>query len=1555
MIRARLLFVKNSRESFSSVISCVSLFLISLGKQTLSRAVVICLLTSMFLHGIILDPIMVVTAETAGKPSLHAAPPEPFTIFSEDPRHSSTLGRTHPTIFQSAIYALITTAFTSDPSSGENNKPYKKQELNTESRNLDAEIKEMETETTEFAKAVELRIEEDAPSPPQPAATVDFDFDGDGKSDLSRRHPSNSEFKIKNSNGGSYSTYTVGAATAKPASADYDGDGLTDAATFAAGTWTVRKSNGGTTSTISFGQAGDIPAAGNYYGGAADELAYFRPSDGTWYYREFANATVYSLSWGQSGDIPAAGDYDGDGKMDWTIYRPSTGVWWFRFNAGGYSACSWGVSIDIPVPADFDGDGKTDPTIYRPSTGAWWSLKSSTSYSTWAAQAWGNFGDQPVAGDFDGDGKADFAVWRPTTGVWYIIRSSNSSFQIETLGVPGDTAVPSAYLKQVGSEVAPDEIAKARLSPKNATGRTDLYSRNFSWGRSLLSLPGRSGLDLGLGINYNSLIWTKVGSTMLFDADIDNVSPGFRLGFPTIEPAYYDDDTGRYNYLLVTPSGSRLQFRATGVSNIYETVDSSYAQLVTTGTSSPNDPVENITIKVTTTDGTQMSYAWKEGAFRCTQVRDRNGNFISIAYNINGQLATVTDTLGRTVTIHYDNNGYPSAITQTWRADNGSGSTFTLTWATFSYATKTIATDFHPSLTVWGPPNGMDLRVLDKVTYSDSSSTKFYYNGYAQVYKIENHAPDSTTGSPHVLNQVRSNLDSIATDGTDESDCPRFGQTWNKVENFNSGNETTFINSLSTGQSYTSPAGGGAMTATKVEVLMSGHPHNAVSKTWYAESGWKEGLTLASEDWADGASGSERKRWTLTSYEQDDMSTGYPINPRVAETKVGDGVNTKRTLIAYDYLPMTNVAIFGLPATVYEYDSDQTTVIRQTNISYNLYGPYEGRHIVGLPDTVLSYGYNQHTNSLEMVSKTTYAYDEGNFSDSGLQQTISPVQHDTANYGPSFLIGRGNLTSTTRWDATQPTNGAAAITSSTKYNTAGSPVARVTPWDGSQTRTVRIGYSDNFNSTGNPTTYAYPTVMTDPDGSSLGDVTHSSPIKYRYDIGTNVEANSPAPTGQIHGKKSKRVFDSVGRLERESVYVNSIEKSYTRYEYPNNGVQSKAYSPIVDADGDGNMAEDEVYSESWFDGAGRPRQSRTEHPGSTGGWTSNFADYDILGRLKRQSVPTETNSSFAPAGDDSAGPLWTHFKYDWMGRVIRKIDTDGVDSPTLNDSDVLISYEGCGCAGGNVTTVKGPVTTAVDIAGVTQTTKRRTQKAYDDILGRTFKTESWDLDGAGPAPYSTVKTTFNGRDQATLIRQYSGSETSSTYQDTTATFDGHGRLKTQHRPEQDAGTVTTYNYNADDSVLSVVDARGASSNYVYNARGLVTQISYTSPNPAQIPVAPAANFSYDNIGNRTQMTDGLGTVTYAYDELSQMLSETRDFTDNLPNAPLVAGNQAFKLDYTYLLSGGLKSLKDPYGETIDYAHDKTGRLNTVTERLRAAVRQYMQAIHNTGHGALLKG
>ncbi|MET0753705.1 MAG: hypothetical protein ABWZ66_10050 [Pyrinomonadaceae bacterium] len=468
-------------------------------------------------------------------------------------------------------------------------------------------------------------------------------------------------------------------------------------------------------------------------------------------------------------------------------------------------------------------------------------------------------------------------------------------------------------------------------------------------------------------------------------------------------------------------------------------------------------------------------------------------------------------------------------------------------------------------------------------------------------------------------------------------------------------------------------------------------------------------------------------------------------------------------------------------------------------------------------------------------------------------------------------------------------------------------VAQISPSTTTTPRKIKISYADSFNDTTTSRyTYAYPTKTYDP-------ADNYSEVKYRFDTGTNVWAKSPDLNSTTAGKEITREYDAVGRLLKDK--IGNYGGAYTRYEYPTNNIQSVSYSTLVDVDGDNNIAEDEVYSESWTDGAGRVRKSRTAHPGSTGGWTGSLVEYDILGQVKRASVPTEIDSSYAPAGDDATrGWLWKQQEYDWKGRVTRTINPDGTDE--------LTSYDGCGCAGGQITSVQGEL---VDVPDQTNTQARRTQKIYDDILGRTYKIEALDWSNN---VYSTIKTIYNGRDQALTVTQYAGNDSSSDNQVTTQTYDGYGRLITRHLPEQDSNANTTYTYNQDDSVSTVTDARGAATSHTYNSRGLIQQTSYSVPQNSTIAVTPTVTISYDNIGNPTQMTDGMGTVSYTYNELSQMTSETRAFTDSLSDAPL--SNNSFKIEYTYTLSGQLKSIKDPFGQQFNYAHDKTGRLNTVT-------------------------
>jgi YD repeat-containing protein len=364
-----------------------------------------------------------------------------------------------------------------------------------------------------------------------------------------------------------------------------------------------------------------------------------------------------------------------------------------------------------------------------------------------------------------------------------------------------------------------------------------------------------------------------------------------------------------------------------------------------------------------------------------------------------------------------------------------------------------------------------------------------------------------------------------------------------------------------------------------------------------------------------------------------------------------------------------------------------------------------------------------------------------------------------------------------------------------------------------------------------------------------------------------------------------------------------VNSAYTRFVYVPSQLKVERYTTIESGLG-------ESLSFQIVDGVGRMLASASDHPGSTGGYSGLKFVYDVMGRVIKTSNPTETSASgtpfqWNPAGDDaSAGWIYTEQTYDWKNRPLTTTNQDGTTK--------TISYAGCGCAGGQVMTLTDEGTLDGGVA------KRRQQKVYSDVLGRTVKNEFLNWQGSSDV-YATTVYTYNARDQVTLTRRYAGPDSSGNYQDTTMTYDGYGRLGSQHVPEQSGGTATNWTYNADDTVLSVTDARGAATTYAYNARHLTTGITYSAPSGISVP-APVT-YGYDAAGNRSWMEENSQRrVTYHYDALSRMDWEERQF-------PGLTG--AYRLSYEYNLAGQLKSITDPANAAITYALDRAGRITTV--------------------------
>jgi YD repeat-containing protein len=126
-----------------------------------------------------------------------------------------------------------------------------------------------------------------------------------------------------------------------------------------------------------------------------------------------------------------------------------------------------------------------------------------------------------------------------------------------------------------------------------------------------------------------------------------------------------------------------------------------------------------------------------------------------------------------------------------------------------------------------------------------------------------------------------------------------------------------------------------------------------------------------------------------------------------------------------------------------------------------------------------------------------------------------------------------------------------------------------------------------------------------------------------------------------------------------------------------------------------------------------------------------------------------------------------------------------------------------------------------------QTLGRRKTKVYSDILGREYKTEVLNWDGS---VYSSSTTVFDGADRPTFARQFQGNAfLNNQHQTTSFTYDGFGRLKTEHIPQQDTYKYTSYTYFPDDKIQSRTDARGATTHNVYNSFGLIENTHYSVP------------------------------------------------------------------------------------------------------------------------------
>jgi YD repeat-containing protein len=1079
------------------------------------------------------------------------------------------------------------------------------------------------------------------------------------------------------------------------------------------------------------------------------------------------------------------------------------------------------------------------------------------------------------------------------------------------------------------------DLNMALIDPINSIGSPgeNLLSRNCNWSLPLLALPGRAGMDLGLALSLNSLVYTRAGSVMHFDPDQGNPAPGFRLGFPEIRNAFFNTSAGAPSYLLSMPSGSRVEFRQINM-NVYEAIDSSYMLLT-------HDPVNSVFV-LYTTDGTQCKFVDVTGLgdYKCVQIKDRNGNFITIGYGSLAEIRTIIDTAGREINFNYDEFNHLLSITQNWGGQ-------THTWATFAYGTQTIQTNF-PGLTLNGTTNGAQESVLTRVGLADGSVYSFEYNTYAQVKTIRRYAPNNSdpVNFPNDYFQRAYTTYGLPDNANDpQTDCPRITSRTDWAYDWNPG--VTSVYAADPGYAW------GQVT----------FPDGTIYKEIFATTGWQRGLTTQTENW----SGGVKKKWTTLHWTQDNTGVAYRLNPRVTETNVYDEEGNRRK-------KTTSYTSFGLVSDVYEYDTNATTVLRRMHTDYNLSAIYTSRRIIGLPSAQYLYD-----GADTLFSKVTFEYDQN--PDPYLQHQGPPVQHDTANYGTDFVQGRGNLNVTRRWDMTDPDEASLASESETGYNTSGSVIFTRDPLD----HQASFSYADSFSDGQNDrNTYAYPTTMTDPDQ-------FSSTIQYNYDHGAVTRTQNPK------GAAVTRTYDEAGRIGRITQIVNG---AYTRYVYrpdqrevetyttvnelspanefrsvtvfdgrdrvratasdhPTSAGQYKAQYNVYDVMGRlveqtnpteindswqaaGDDAEDGwVSSHQSYDWQGRmtlftDQQGNTKEflydgCGCAGGKVVVTRDemgrrrkitYDVLGRLKTTQALFIQPKNQPLNGDGDVYSMTTN-TYNVRDQITNISQRAGLSGPEQN---TVMSYDGYG----RLLTRQHPIESAptsfaynaddtpqmmTDSRGVTTT------YGYNDrhlVTSITY--------GAEPGVVSVSPVTFDYDEAGNRLWMDDGPGR------VDYNFDIQSRLQSETREISGVGSYTlTYEYNLAGQLKSVTDPAGSSFSYVFNKAGQITGVDGSGP--ASIPQY-ATNIQYRAWGGikHADYHHGVNMNRTFTARMQPARYELTNVWDNLSFPIPPAGARKMGYDFEYHPDGNLRFAGDLLNNKFDrsYAFDHVGRLQTAS-------------------------
>lgn len=309
--------------------------------------------------------------------------------------------------------------------------------------------------------------------------------------------------------------------------------------------------------------------------------------------------------------------------------------------------------------------------------------------------------------------------------------------------------------------------------------------------------------------------------------------------------------------------------------------------------------------------------------------------------------------------------------------------------------------------------------------------------------------------------------------------------------------------------------------------------------------------------------------------------------------------------------------------------------------------------------------------------------------------------------------------------------------------------------------------------------------------------------------------------------------------------------------------------------------------------------------------------YDVLNRV---DLVTKKGASVA---DD----IVTDYTYNGFG------DLDLVTRPLGNLVDYIFSDSNGDLAKGRLTAIEKKANAA--------TPGERLSYGYDD-LGRKVHEEMQSWNGSSWVGDSWKDYEYYGRCQLKKVLDAAGNAQETHYDcsgnvdkawdaahpsssqtatpSTTYTYDALNRVRTVSQPWTGAGlgnAITTYGYDVQDHLTSVVDAVGGTTAYVYSDRDLMTQ--QTSE------VSGTTNYTYSSRGSLATETDARGvTVSRNYDALNRPATVGALPAIDYPSANLDV-NYIWGTNAGAFEKGRLKTISTS-ATSVTYGYDRFGRM-----------------------------